>query len=64
MNITIDLERYEELIQSEYVAWTLLRDICERAKKYQGYSYDEVQMLRKLLTTDRCISFDDAREDA
>ena len=64
MTVTIDIERYEELLQSEYVAWTLLRDICDRAKKYQGYSYEEVQMLRKLFTSERYISHEEAMEDA
>ena len=64
MNVTIDIERYNELIKAEYVACTLLRDICERAKGYQGYTYQEVQMLRKLFTEEREMTHEEAMDDA
>ena len=64
MNVTIDIERYNELIKAEYVACTLLRDIAERAKGYQGYTHQEVQMLRKLFTEEREMTHEEAMDDA
>ena len=64
MDITIDRERYEELIKAEFVALSLLEDICERAKGYQGYTYQEVQMLRKLFTEEREMTHEEAMDDA
>ena len=49
MDITIDLYRYEELLKTEFVARMLLRDIEERAERYEGYSHTEVRLLRDLL---------------
>ena len=48
MEVTIDLERYAELVKAEYIAITLLRDIEERANDYEGYTHTEVRMLRDL----------------
>lgn len=63
-NVTIDIERYAELIEAEFVAYTLLRDISERAKRYEGYDYREVQMLRKLFIEEREMTHEEAMEDA
>lgn len=48
MEVTIDLERYAELVKAEYVAIALLHDIEERTNEYEGYSHAEVRMLRDL----------------
>ena len=64
MTVNIDIERYNELIKAEYVACTLLRDIAERAKGYQGYTHQEVQMLRKLFTEEREMTHEEAMDDA
>ena len=63
-NVSIDIERYAELIKAEFVACTLLKDISERARSYQGYTYQELRMLRKLFTEEREMTHEEAMEDA
>lgn len=64
--MSIERERYEELVKTEAVATALLEDISARAKKYSGYSYQEVQMLRDIFNreSEKTMTLEEAMEDA
>lgn len=47
-DIKITRARYTELINAEHDAICLKDMICQRAENYQGFTYEEIKLLKQL----------------